>query len=458
MTPHQFLIILRARWLVVFLTFVLVVTGTATVTLLSDKQYTATAAVVLDVKSPDPVSGLALAGLMAPGYMATQVDIIKSDRVAKRVVSALGMDKSAAVQAQWMEATSGKGQLTDWLSALLQRNLDVKPSRESNVISIEYVGGDPDFAAAVANAFAKAYIGVNLELRVDPARQYAGFFDEQTKAARERLEKAQKALSDFQQANGITSNDERVDFETAKLNETSSQLTSIQAATTDSRSKRARADGDTVAEVMQSPLINGLKSDIARLEAKLIESGVNLGKNHPQTQRAESELAALKSQLESETRQITSSINTTYEVNRQREGQLQAALAAQKSRVLLLNQQRDEIRVLRGDIESAQRVFDSVSLRASQSSIESQTNQTNIAVLNPAIAPAFPSGPRVKLNIAIAMFLGGLLGVMLAMALEFANRRVRSSEDLLDLRDVALLGSIGSARGMMKPLSAGGRA
>ena len=78
---------------------------------------------------------------------------------------------------------------------------------------------------------------------------------------------------------GITSVDERLDYETAKLNETSSQLTSIQAATTDSRSKRTQSDRDTVAEVMQSPLINGLKSDIARLEAKLIEGSVNLGKN-----------------------------------------------------------------------------------------------------------------------------------------------------------------------------------
>ncbi|MDP3167031.1 MAG: chain length determinant protein EpsF [Hydrogenophaga sp.] len=455
MTPQQLFVILRAHWLVVFITFVLVVATTATVTLMSGKQYTASASVVLDIK-PDPVSGT-MAGMVATGYMATQVDIIKSDRVAKRVVSNLRMDTNVAVQSQWREATNGRGQLIDWLAALLKGNLDVKPSRESNVINIEYVGADPDFAAAVANAFAQAYIDVNLELRVDPARQYAGFFDEQTKAARARLEKAQKALSDFQQANGITSNDERVDYETAKLNETSSQLTSIQAATTDSRSKRSRADGDTVAEVMQSPLINGLKSDIARLEAKLIEGSVNLGRNHPQTQRAESELAELKAQLASETQQITNSINTTYEVNRQRESQLQAALAAQKSRVLLLNQQRDEIRVLRGDIESAQRVFDSVSLRASQSSLESQTNQTNIAVLNPAIAPPFPSGPRVKLNIAIAMFLGGLLGVMVALSLEFSNRRVRSADDLHELRDVILLGSIGPARGMMKS-AAGARA
>jgi len=450
MTPQQFFLILRARWLVLLLTFSIVVGATATWSLLSPRQYTATASVVLDVKSPDPVTGMMLAGLMAPGYMATQVDIIKSDRVARRVVRSLRMDTSAAIQAQWAEDTGGRGNLVDWLSERIKQPLDVKPSRESNVINIEYIGNDPQFAAAVANAFAQAYVDVNVELRTEPARQYAGFFDDQTRSARERLEKAQAALSEYQQRHGITSVDERLDFETAKLNETSSQLTAIQASTTDSQSKRQRSDGASLAEVMQSPLINGLKADIARQEARLTEASINLGVNHPQYQRMQTELNALREQLAAETAKITGSINTTYEVNRQREGQLRAALEAQKTRVLEINQQRDQINVLRREIESAQRLFDTLSARASQSTLESQTNQTNIAVLNPATPPAKPSGPRTRLNVALAMFLGGLLGVMFAVALEFLQRRVRSTDDLSALGELPLLGQVSSARRMMR--------
>ena len=70
-----------------------------------------------------------------------------------------------------------------WLAELLQKKLEVKPARESNVINIAYTGGDPDFAAAVANAFAQAYLDVNLDLKLAPARQYAAFFEEQTKRA-----------------------------------------------------------------------------------------------------------------------------------------------------------------------------------------------------------------------------------------------------------------------------------
>jgi chain length determinant protein EpsF len=393
---------------------------------------------------------MVLQGMMAPGYMATQIDIINSDRVAKAVVKMLKMDTSAAIQQQWRQETEGKGQLADWLAALLQRKLDVKPSRESNVISINYTGNDPDFAAAVANAFAQAYIEVNLDLRLAPARQYATFFEEQTRLAREKMELAQKALSDYQQQNGITSADERLDFETTKLNETSSQLTGVQGQTTDSQSKRANVRPDTIAEVIQSPLINGLKADIARMEAKLIESSGNLGKNHPQTLRSENELASLKAQLDAETRKITSSIETTYQVSKQREQQLQGALAGQKARVLILNKQRDELNVLRRDIESAQRAFEVVSQRASQSNIESQTNQTNILVLNPAVPPTDPSKPRVLLNILVSIFLGTLLGVGLALMLELANRRVRSGDELAEALGVPLLGNISSASGMLK--------
>ena len=451
MTLQQFLLILRARYKVALLAFLITVVTTTVVSLLLPKQYTAGAAVVVDVRSPDPVTGMILQGMMAPGYMATQIDIINSDRVAKDVVRGLKMDQSPAIQEQWREATDGEGDLVSWLSALLQKNLDVKPSRESNVININYTGADPGFSAAVANAFAQAYLNVNLDLRLAPARQYAAFFEEQTKAARQRLEDAQSALSTYQQQNGITAADDRLDYETAKLNETSSQLTGVQALTTDSASKRQSTKADTIAEVMQSPLINGLKSDIARTEAKLNESSGNLGKNHPQTQRTEAELATLRAQLDAETKKITSSIDTTYQVGRQREQQLQSALAAQKARVLVLNKQRDELNVLRRDIESAQRSFEVLSQRASQSNIESQTNQTNIAVLNSAVPPSEPSKPRVFLNILVSVFLGTLLGVGLALVLELLSRRVRSAEDLVEALEIPLLGAISSAAGMLKP-------
>lgn len=446
MTPTQFLLILKARWWVALLALALTVIATLGVSLYLPKQYTASAAVVVDVRSPDAITGLSMGGNVNASYMATQVDIINSDRVARTVVQQLRLDQSPTIRADWQEATRGQIPLVDWLAPLLRRNLDVRPSRESNVINIQYTGVDPAIAATVANAFANAYIAVNLDLRVAPARQFAAFFEEQTQAARARLEAAQKALSDYLRESGMTSADQRLDVETARLNEISSQLTTIQGITTDSGSKRQSVQADTLVEVISNPLINNLKADVARTEAKLQEASIHQGPNHPTTQRLQQELATFKAQLEAETRQVISSVNTSYQVGRQREQQLQAALAAQRSRVLQLNQQRDEVLVLQRDVDAAQRAFDAVSARATQTNVESQANQTNVSLLTAAVAPLDHSKPKVFLNLLVSVFLGTLLGVGLALVLELIDRRVRSAEDLTETLGLPLLATIAQAK------------
>ena len=443
MTLQQFLLILRARARVaIYILFATVLT-TLVISLLLPKQYTASTAIVIDVKSPDPIAGIVLPGMISPGYMATQVDIISSDRVAQRVVKLLRMDESPLIKQQWADETEGKGTLIVWLANLLQKKLDVKPSRESNVINIDFSGADPAFAAAVANAFAQSYIDVNLELKVEPARQNAAWFEDQTKIVRDKLEAAQSALSSFQQKTGIVATNERIGYESAKLNDLSAQLTAVQAHTVDSRSKAQSASGSsTLMEVLQNPVINGLKSDIARLEAKLQESNVNLGRNHPQTLRNESELASLKAKLASETQVVSRSITTSYQVGKQTEKDLLEAIEAQKTRVLSLNKQSDEISVLSRDVESAQRAFDGVSQRAAVTRLESLSVQTNAVVLNPAGVPLLPSKPKVLLNVLVSIFLGTLLGVGAALMLELANRRVRSIEDLVEGLDLPVLAAI----------------
>ena len=446
MTIQQLLTILRARANVVLMTLLATVVAALAISLILPKQYTASTAVVIDVKSPDPIAGLVLPGMISPGYMATQVDIITSDRVAQRVVKLLHLDESLATREKWQDASEGKGDIVVWMANLLQKKLDVKPARESNVINIDFSGTEPAFAASVVNAFAQAYIDVNLELKIEPARQNAVWFEGQTRLLRDKLETAQRAYSSQQQKTGILAAEDSLDFETTKLNELSAQLTVVQGQTSDSHSKIKPSGGsETLTEVLQSPLIGTLKADVARLDSKLQESNINLGKNHPQTQRTESELASLKARLSSEIQKISGSIGTSYQVGQQKEKELIGAIEAQKTRVLSLNKQRDESSVLKRDVESAQRAFEGVSLRSSQTRLESLSVQTNAVILNPASEPTEHSSPKIKLNLLISIFLGLMLGSGLALMLELVNRRVRSADDLTDMIGLPVLASISAS-------------
>lgn len=441
MSLGQFFSILRARWLVVLLALLLALGAAAALNLLMPKKYSASAAVLLDVKTPDPISGGISPGMMSPAYMATQVDVIQSDRVAQKVVRGLRLAESPATRGQWLEATGGTGSYERWLADLLQGSLEVKPSRESNVISIGYKSVDPKFAAALANAFAQAYVDVTLELRVEPARQYTGFFDARAKQLREAVERAQSRLSEFQKDKGIIAVDERLDVETSRLNELSSQLVALQAITADSRSRdvQVKADAGRVQDVINNPAVAGLRADVSRQEARLQELSARFGDAHPQVVELRANLAELRTKLQQETERVGNSLGTSNTINASREAQTRAALEAQRAKVLELKGLRDDMAVLTRDVENAQRAYDAVQTRGSLTSLESQTTQTNIVVLSAATDPIEPSSPRPLLNYLVGTFLGVLLGVCAAVAIEMINRRVRGGEDLSGTLQLPLL-------------------
>ena len=107
MTLHQLLLILRAQWRIAAYIFVGLVTAVLVLSLIWPKQYTATATVVVDIKS-DPVASAnnaALVGQQASTYVNTEADIIASERVAQRVVKTLRLDHQPEARERWAKGS-----------------------------------------------------------------------------------------------------------------------------------------------------------------------------------------------------------------------------------------------------------------------------------------------------------------------------------------------------------------
>lgn len=444
----QFLAILRARFKTALVVFVGIVVLALAVTLVWPKSYTAAASVVVDSTKPDPLAAVLYAGGVNPSLIATQIDVIQSDRVAFKVVRNLKLAENPQIRAQWLDATQGQGNIEQWLGTVFQRALDVKPSRESNVVTVTYKAADPKFAAALANAFVQAYLETNIEMRVEPAKLYSSFFDQRSKEAREVLETAQTKLSEFQKEKGIIATDERLDVENSRLSELSSQYVGLQSLASDSGSRQAAARGagaDRMQEVLSNPLIAGLKADQARLEAKLQELTAKLGDKNPQVVEARANLAELKTRIESETAKVTSSLGIANHINQQRAGEIKAQLEAQRAKVLQMKAVRDDGALLVRDVENAQRTYDQVQQRLNQATMESMATQSNVTLLSPAVPPVDPTSPKLILNMAVAVFAGTLLAVALIVAMEMLDRRVRSVDDVAQAVALPVLGVLPGA-------------
>ena len=444
MTLQQFLLIIFARRHLVAAIFVLVATTGTGVTLLMPKTYTAITSLVIDVKS-DPIAGALLPSVGTPTYMATQTEIISSERTAIGVVRLLRIDQNPQLVAQWKEATDGTTPLENYFARLLRSGMAVSPAKGSNIITIAYAGRDPKFATTVANAYAQAYIDLLIDLRVDPARQYSAWFDERLKKLRVDLEKAQAKLSAYQREKGIVASDERVDQEMQRLNSLTAQLATIQGEKVESSSRQKSSGSELSPDVQQNPVIVSLKSELAKAEAKMSEISSSTGKNHPVRVQLDGQIAGLQDQLRQEMRRISGGAATATRTSALKEADLNHMIEEQKKQVLALRETRDEIHVLTKDVESAQRSYETVAQRMSQISLEAQSEQTNVRVLSPAIEPSDPSRPNVPRFIAGSLVGGILMGILAALGMEYIDRRVRDVADLV-IEGVPVFGVVGALR------------
>jgi polysaccharide biosynthesis transport protein len=430
--------VLMARWIVVLSVFVIAAFVGCAIAYNAPISYSATAVVMVESRSDPVVGGMQI---MTPNFLVTQADVIKSTRVSNKVIRNLKLSENPALREQFKESQA-QGSYDEWLSRLLQKNLVTEPGRGSNVIRVTYISSDARFSALMANAFVSAYLDAVQEMRLEPAKRYSSFFEDRSKELRENVERSQAKLSGFLREKGVIATDERQDIEIAKLNELQTQVLQAQAQAIEANSRQAqnKISADRTQEVLSSALVSSIKTDINRLETRLVEITSRLGERHPQVTDTRSSLADLRKKLDVEIGRVSSSVGVTTKITQQRESELKSALELQRGKVLRMKQTRDEIAVMQRDVEATQRAYDAVQLRFNQSSLESQNPQSSMSVLNLAEIPNETKMQIFLKNAAKALLFAAGLALLSAFLREYFDKRVRAVEDVSNALNLSLLG------------------
>lgn len=432
----EFLMLLWSRRRLFLAVCALVIGVTAAIASWWPRYYVATTRVMIDSgRARESLVDSPSANGQSQGFLATQLDVIRSQRVALEAVRQLGIERSAIAQRIFMDATGGRGSIEQFFAERLIDRVRVQPSQNSTVIEISLRAPDGRFAADAANAVARAYIATQLDLKVQPAKEFATFFETQSAAVRERFEQAQKKLSRYQRANGIVSVDERLDVENQRLAELSTQLTQLQALRTESAEKAQSAarmtdGGQVLPDVLNNAVVAQLKAEIARGQARLGELTSQFGSRYPTVERQREEIATLEAELRRQIDSVAHSLKRAHEVNLARENELRGALAAQRDKVMALKRQRDEVAVLVRDVETAQRAMDLLSQRVLQSSVESESRGANVVQLDPAVEPLKPSTPNLLIVWIVGLLLAPMAAVLACTLAGLLDRRVLAPVDL----------------------------
>jgi polysaccharide biosynthesis transport protein len=443
MSFSRFMSVIVGRRVVFFTTLCCVVLLGLLGSYLVPARYAAKAQVILEGRP----SSAALPASIA-SQVATEAELFGSERVSIAALRLLGLQNDPELLSEWKETAGGRGEFESWAAEQLLKKLDIKPSRDTNIITVSYSSPDPALAARTVNAFVKAYVDTTIQIREETEAQSSASFGGRTKNLKTALGLAEERLASFERENGVAFTDERLDIENLRLSELNAQLVTLQSAAANAagRQKQAAANRSGMEEVLRDPLVSSLSFELAKQEARLAELRSRVGDRHPSVAEQRNILNELRARIDAATTRASSTIGVESRIAAERAASVQAALNAQRAKVMEVKSKRDQARRLQLDLELARKTYDAAVIRTTETVLDSGASRGTVSVVKAATIPAKAAFPWPAVNVPASIVMGLLLGIAAAFWRESRDRRLRLDQDVYDMLEQPLLGVISSGK------------
>lgn len=434
--------VLALRWLIIAACLAVGLGTAAAYALLAAPTYRSVAAVVVDVRADETIGQQARAEAMSPDYLLTLEDILKSDRVAMQVVESFEPNElqSLGLAYGW---TPSNRPMKEYVASFLQNQMEVSSSLgSSRVMQIGFYSGNPDFSAAMANAYARAFMDVNLALQTEPARHAAEAYEQQLARKAEELEAAQQRLALKQRELGVVDPGSGSSADNVNLSTLATQLANATAAAEQARSQ---ATGGALPAIAADPVITQLDVQLGTARSELAQLTTIAGPNNAQVRQLQNRIDALQAQRAQQVAAAQRRTSAQAAQARSAESGLQGQVAAQTRRTMATQESENELAKARLDVASVRQAYDQMAQRRTQLEVLGESGQTNIAMLTPAVPNPSKVGPKRILALVIGLVAGLLAGIVIAVGLELLSLRIRVPEELDAWLGIPDLGTIRSA-------------
>ncbi len=468
---RDYIRVIKKRRFTVYTFFIIVFTIVLIGTLSTTPVYKASTKVLIERGEPTGLTRNYYYMPYDPEFYETQYQLIKSASVAEKVVDMLSLqqrykqyfpdqDDSSGLISKlfgWLksdEAESGaenKGIEKEALIKMISSGITVRPVKNSKIVEISYLSTNPEFATAVANTVAKAYMNEILELKMRSSRYKLQWLTEKAEEERKKLQKAEEALQRYMKDNDIVTLENRITIIPQRLTELSTQLTKAEAKRKEleslyNRIKRLTAKNiekaETIPAISSDPTVQALREEILKAEQNVMELSKKFGRKHPKMIRAVSELNILKEKKAQEIRRVIESIKTEYELARANENNLRTLLKKTKDEALWLNEKFIQYGVLKREVETNRQLYDALIKKIKEESITEKVQTVNVWIVEEAKRPEFPVKPRKMLNIALGIIVGLFGGVGLAFFVEYLDNTIKTPDEAESRLGMPVLGMV----------------
>lgn len=452
--------------------------------LVATKQYEARARVELRALQTSPMglgagegAGSASAS-PAPAALETMADVLRSDRLAWRVIRGLKLYDAPGFKGDFVarfpafKTETQPGEAVDpaaqaWLLDRFQKRLRVQTLPRTMLIEVRFRSGDAALSVAVVNALTDAYDRQESELQMAATAQASDWLNIQLKQLKARLDDDQERLGEFEARHGLVSapgalaigseSDAGHSAALLAMDELGRQLV---AATADrilrEAEYRAASKGDPELVVASAARLQGdsgfataalqqirmRRSDLEQEQAQLsAEHGVNF----PRVVEIRRQLQDLDRQKQAEDARLVERFRSAWQTAADRETMVRKSLEEATGAGMSQNRAAAEYAAMRQEANASHELYMRVQEKVEEAGLAAGIHGSNLRVMDPARHPVKPVAPDMPLYLAITFFVGLWVAVGVALLVEAIGKPAVRGAATAMLLMVAALAARGQA-------------
>jgi capsular exopolysaccharide synthesis family protein len=378
-------------------------------------------------------------------YFQTQIEILKGDALALAVIQKLQLDKArpqrsaTAVVSNFIariikHPNPNPNPSQNPVEAALdnfKKQLAVEQVRKSRVVDISYSSPDAPLAARIVNTLVDLYLERTHRAVYDATMKAAESLSTELEDLRGAVKKANQAVVDFQNAHGILELSDggpngsgiRQNPVTERAADLNRQLDQAEAERIQQESFMKliqSGNADSLPQMRDNPILQDLTKRHLEARSQVAQAMATYGQNHPNAKKLLNQEKELTAQLAAERQRIVEQVKTSYRAALIHERLLTQDLAGMKNALDNSNENMVGYNLLKKDAQAKSDLYITVSSRLNEAAISGSLSANNIRIVEQARIPVRPTKPKRLQNI----LLGGLAGVLAAVALAFVKERL----------------------------------
>jgi len=342
----------------------------------------------------------------------------------------------------------------------LQQGLKIEPVKETRLqvkdtrlIEVSFNHEDPQTAARVVNAIADAFVLTNLEKKTKTNTSSGDFLQKRIAELQAHIRSGEEKLISYAKSNQILSLD-------ASQNTVVDRLTGLNKQLLEAENERKLAEAAYKSAMMPNAAnalaeenakeIKDAEQKLTELQQRRAELLVETTEEWPEVKEIDQKIAVLQKQIQTMRERsisvLLTNLQTRYNQTLQREQSLRVAFDQQRGQTLTQNEAAINYRIIQQEIETNKNLLDGLLQRSKENDVILAGTPNNISVADYAIKPRLPVAPKRLLGVLIAFGLSLVLGVCLAIFLEYLDNTVRSAEDVekaIGLPALAVIPTVG---------------